>query len=76
MLTGVAIQVKTLAVFSCESIERFSKPKAVKMQYQDTGHSVMPVEWCRTASISPLKLFHSQLYLLCCADGTQRDQQP
>lgn len=48
MLTGLAIQVKTLALFSCESVERFRKPKAVEMQYQDPGHSVMPVEWCRT----------------------------
>lgn len=44
MLTGLAIQVKTLAVFSCDSVERLRKPKAVEMQYQDTAHSLMAVE--------------------------------
>lgn len=42
------MEVKTLAVFSRECL-KIQKPEAVEMQYQDTGHSVMPVEWCGTA---------------------------
>lgn len=45
------------------------------MQYQGTGHSVMSEEWCGTAQII-LKLFHLQVYFLCCADGTQRISSP